>query len=1074
MIHRPTRVNPDLDDRLIQPNEAKSSYNIRFTTGTDQDNYSGGSKINDLILVPYSQPTGFNRSVGVKMDWQNRVLIRADWNSNGFHRFIRISETSVDVIVEGSWLGFDINKDVSIDVVGGLLFWTNVPNMQPMMLNISEAIAGKYPSIYLEWIYTQIKAQPIFPLIVTPNYLYNDTTFSIESVITQNSLTGGGRIKTKTGYQYAYYNVFNNNEESRIGAISDINFATENIDIEIPPFLIQSFYSYINIVKQIVFVFREGNTGVWRLLKRVNNVLGFTGKISIPDIFDIPKIAITSDITNARFDSVPLLSSTNKIATSRIFHANYLIDYPKIESLSLSLTVERFNNSYNPPPIDFTGDQNIISTFPSANEYDIGLEAVDFWGRTISVINPQRVNIRLPLVLSKVVASDNNPITVNKSVFDDDLTYNRLAVKYTISGAIPDWVASLRITMTSSQKFISLMKTVATVYLWYTDKDGIDQLIFTSFYGKDAKGPTATIYNTNYTEVFYLKGCAIVLNGGEPFLVSSGKDYYAKIYVDYDGTSATESIVPDFYKIDKQVNNILYISDNVNYNLQPSSFSPGCIKAAVDNTSNQNIANKLQKIESYNPLFYQVELCTSKGGSDVIYYDTNVNYSQAEYRNQISINGNASGYLYGDSYICYVNKFYNGTSQSVKLYWPGIPGSYNQNVIASVFQIDRFPYLAYFISMSPSDNFIQNWDATRGQENTVNDSQRQAKLENWIIPSDPIILGSEINGLNRFNSIDAQPMPAENGAIVDLLITNSTQTDPGVMIAMSKLSHQSIYLNATQFTNTDGTGNISGSTNVLGTNRPLIGKFGIERIKNSIVTPDGIVYFYSPVVNDLIRYAENGLVRLGQTFSFANTLRQDFGTETDVFVNFDQITNEVILIAKDKSAYIFFDPRGGEKSFQGFRDYFKGTLTPELGANFGTSVYYFVEGEIWKTDNQSVNNSFFGTLKDPSLEIVSNVEPTSLKRWNSYNIFGPKPVITQLNSGGGEIPPVQSEIRQGWWIDRKNNYTAAIRMDENSVGGILNGKVMESRILITNFTFNPTDFDKLNYIEVKATRSPTQ
>ncbi|MDD1475178.1 hypothetical protein MEO41_28515, partial [Dolichospermum sp. ST_sed4] len=125
--------------------------------------------------------------------------------------------------------------------------------------------------------------------------------------------------------------------------------------------------------------------------------------------------------------------------TSRIFHANYLIDYPKIESLSLSLSVERFNNSYNTPPIDFTGDQNIISTFPSANEYDIGLEAVDFWGRTISVINPQRVNIRLPLVLSKVVASDNNPITVNKSVFDDDLTYNRLAVKYTISGAIPDW-----------------------------------------------------------------------------------------------------------------------------------------------------------------------------------------------------------------------------------------------------------------------------------------------------------------------------------------------------------------------------------------------------------------------------------------------------------------------------------------------------------------------------------------------------------------------------------------------------------------------------------------------------------
>jgi hypothetical protein len=1057
-------VNPDLDDRLIKPNEAKSSYNIRFTTGTDQDNYSGGSKINDLILVPYSQPSGFNRSVGVKMDWQNRVLIRADWNSNGFHRFIRISETSVDVIVEGSWLGFDINKDVSIDVVGGLLFWTNVPNMQPMTLDIARSIAGQYPVVFKESNYTLIKRQPGLNLIMGANGVLNINMGLEEASVDYQNIFG-----TDNGTQFGYYYQYINGYESRISPVGPVTWFQTNVIIEIPNQEFQEYLASNSLVEYVVFVYRKSNISPWYNLKRIKNIPSSYTVINgvssfryvVPNILTMPLQGVSSNITNAETDEVPLFASCLRIAADRLMLGCITQGYDNWDQLSLALTptlnpiiVTTTQIPLNPPPPRGSAFTTITVETTNGNSrtfmfgyYNVGIEILDQFGRKIGVLNSQTILIPKPIITQTQVADRTGqtpfPAYVPPSTFaeDKDSIYK---IDYQVSGNFPSWAKYYRVVYSKNLNLTSFTKTVAKIYYWATSGNE-DFLSINARTGKDGNG-----------KAYSARGYAVELTSGEPFLFDANSEQYVEIAPEYfvkrRSGDVAQKVTYARHKIVKQVNNILYVESG-GVNLIPAAFKGG----------NGN------DINNWGLLYYQVFLCTpTKSFSEIYYQSTAIDLTS----------GPLTGSIYGD---CYINKWKktNGGSQ-VDLLYVVVTGSSTGSTSGSgtlakaTYNTNDISINGYGLSMNPVNIYSQVWDSDIGQVNVVNDLQRQAIQENFIIPSDPIILGSQINGLNKFNSIDAQPMPAENGAIVDLITTNSTQTDPGVMIAMSKLSHQSIYLNATQFTNTDGSGNISGSTNVLGTNRPLIGKFGIERIKNSMVTPDGIVYFYSPLVKDLIRYAENGLVRLGQTFSFANTLRQDFGTETNVFVNFDQITNEVILIAKDKKAYIFFDPRGGEKSFQGFRDYFKGTLTPELGANFGTSVYYFVEGEIWKTDNQSVNNSFFGTLKDPSLEIVSNVEPTSLKRWNSYNIFGPKPVTTQLNSGGGEIPPIQSEIRQGWWIDRKNNYTAAIRMDENSVGGILNGKVMESRILITNFTFNPTDFDKLNYIEVKATRSPTQ
>lgn len=53
-------------------------------------------------------------------------------------------------------------------------------------------------------------------------------------------------------------------------------------------------------------------------------------------------------------------------------------------------------------------------------------------------------------------------------------------------------------------------------------------------------------------------------------------------------------------------------------------------------------------------------------------------------------------------------------------------------------------------------------------------------------------------------------------------------------------------------------------------------------------------------------------------------------------------------------------------------------------------------------------------------------------------------------------------------MDRKWNYDAGIRTSIDGDGEVLNGKPMESRILISTFAWDADTFVKLNYIEVKS------
>jgi len=1049
-IHRITQCAPDLDENNLKPNQARSATNLNFSQGTAESNYSGGSLVNDLELVPYTPPSGDNRTIGKLENNERKIVIRADWNSNGFHRFIRFDRNGATVITEGAWLGFVLGKDVSITTIGGLLYWTNVPGKQPSMLNIEKAIAtyqGRtdvpvYPPFVQDWMYTQIKRPSglfLEMIVADQNLLFDLKSLSVDYLNTGSNPFGLQLVNSQVPDQFATYYIYDNFEDTRISPITPAQWVDVGLTLRVPLLESETYLRNLSLVSFVVFIWRRGNSGPWYVAKRVPNIpssytnIGgsFYLQYTIPNTKLLPQVPVPSNITNADFDSTPTRSGANTIADSRLFHANYTRDYPNWTGLTLSLTKRKAVSNINN-----------YRTFKEDGRYNVGIGVYDEDKRKIGVVNSRQIQFDpATYPVRQFTSIGGQPPTSNyPTPYNGDLN-NTWWLDFVVGGIFPSWCKYWSLEYSKALNYTYFNKTTSKLYYWYT-KNGVD---FFAAYG--------AAFNNNFGAATSLKGYtfrgyAFELTSGEPFLFNEAEQQYLRVFPQYWApiglTPATNFDRMAEYKIAKMAANLVFIETP-----NMSIYIPSFFKGGFD----------LNDPANWIPIYYQIELLSRpKSDSEFIWQSTSLN----------PVGIGLTGTVYGD---CYINEFkkLNSGSQAEVL---NIKGTGPGVAIVETPETIRWEtvdqYLTGFsISMNPTNIYAQNWDSDIGQPNAVNEDQMQTTLENWITWTDTIILGSQVNGLSKFNSIDSAPMPATNGAIVDLKLTNASLVDPGVMIAFAKLSHESIYLGATQFTQSDGNTTISGTTGVVGTHRPLQGQFGVDRIKNIQSTPFGTIYYYSNVINDLIRYSGNEQKRIGFEFGFSNTLREEVGFETDVFINFNQITEEVILVPFQKRAYIFSDPREKEKSFQGFREYIANDdTTPEWGASLSVDVFYFLNGQIWRT-NSNLGNTFFGEVKNPRITVLENELQAQSKAWAGVEVFGPVPLKTRgYNSDGQEC-----ELISGNYIPRLASFDAAFQMDKNSNGGQMAGNPLQSRLLLVDFEWDAATFTKLDYIKINSNLS---
>ena len=1218
MIHRIDRVNPDVDDRVIKPNEARMATNLRFGASTEDTNLSGGTLVLGNKEVNFTPPSGVNKVVGVYADLETNCVFFAMYNDQGRHGLYRINgatnvvDTILGVDVLGNNNGVLLNfqpadtYNVSIAVIQGLLYWTDNVN-EPGVINIEKGIRtmkGQAGDVYT-WPdkavnYSQAKRPPAAILDIyrveqqqNLSYLIKNTLYSYQAIQrnwTNDEDPGGAKVAAwnsnfvnTEGVQFSYYYVYDNNEESKLAPWSEPIFWKKNIVIQVPqsevtnylaqitPQTIGNLYN-ITTIKKVVFVYRVGVDGVACTVESVNNLgsnyysartlpayggnISYTPsqsptfntvdfnttavslQVAIQNTTTLLRTPVSTDLTEQRFDSVPLKSVTNTIAQNRLNHGNYILDRNTWDGLRLELSIVP-NNSGN--TLNF-GSNALTGLCRPGGTYEVGIELLDEYGRPIGVIANQEITIpqmrirsnpykfyRAGYLLSGADCGPRPLPDFYSNNYSDFLSsYNNFyKVSYKVTGTLPPWAASFRVVSSGDKQASFFHRGLNSIYYWYQSADGINIPVIYQFLAGKANftdrpitlfrplpdtivqwgGGPESVAMPKSAQTAAFKGYAIT-KGSIPITYNEGDELYIKIgpqvFPFYTGNTydsflaanpPSQAVVAQEYKVVGEENGLWFI-ESTNTDLYPTVPDPGWL-----NPENQNLIfsrastlywwDVFPASDIFSPVYYDIEVYSKRTAEEVVFYQNNSIIPAS------SFNGLHTGTVNGD---CYASTFVSTitpqgtqkvgiiayitgdiTTAENQIFNKAIPPS-NAWYVTRTVQFNSLVNIpGIFYSMNPASPQAENWTWQKGQPAIVNENQREVRIDNGIIFSSPLVQGTQINGLNQFNSLDFRLSPVENGPISSLVVTNATQKEPGVMLAIGANGVSSFYYDAIQLTNVDGTDNVATTTSYLASQRPLLGQYGTTRPMSITKTPLGTVYWWSDVVNDLIRYTNAGLERLGMTFSFANYLRRTYNDNPLLITWYDQVTDEILLLGKLRETAVFSERY---KTFQGERSYNNGFgKYPERGIGLAAKQFLFLEGKIWVTDvdlvglNAPDDNFIFGEYKDPVLNIVTNESPANVKRWNQIKVFGSRPNSVELQAPDeteGVSGILESYIDVGNWIKRKGDWEVAIRRAANTPGGILAGKLMESRIIYSKFAFGAQGFQKLNFIEVKSNVSIVQ
>ncbi|GAB3024399.1 hypothetical protein GCM10027051_31300 [Niabella terrae] len=207
--------------------------------------------------------------------------------------------------------------------------------------------------------------------------------------------------------------------------------------------------------------------------------------------------------------------------------------------------------------------------------------------------------------------------------------------------------------------------------------------------------------------------------------------------------------------------------------------------------------------------------------------------------------------------------FYYETGQMYKIIDPGaVTRTYSAmegKFLPDGFILDRTTgsgaYRGY--AMSPNDLFWKKWVTHRSRVNAVIETGQTSK-PNEIAYSDVYLEGATVNGLSRFHALNFKMLPEELGRIRSLTLTSRAQKEGSVMLAIGDVSTASVYMGEVELMDGQGDAFVAKSQQVIGTINVLRGEYGTVN-PESVVVFDGAVFWFDSVRKAFIRYNTNGL-----------------------------------------------------------------------------------------------------------------------------------------------------------------------------------------------------------------------
>lgn len=160
---------------------------------------------------------------------------------------------------------------------------------------------------------------------------------------------------------------------------------------------------------------------------------------------------------------------------------------------------------------------------------------------------------------------------------------------------------------------------------------------------------------------------------------------------------------------------------------------------------------------------------------------------------------------------------------------------------------------SYFEAMNYSDDNFSVWVKPGGKsliKSTSDDIQSTKRSSiRW---SQQYVLESNINGLNVFNALDEQNLPAENGTGVILAEKGK------VLSAIFETETVSLYIGEGFVNTTDGNQFLAKTESVIGDDNKLLGGHGTT-VPASLVSRNGKIYFLDTRKGVVVRNSQDGL-----------------------------------------------------------------------------------------------------------------------------------------------------------------------------------------------------------------------
>ena len=300
----------------------------------------------------------------------------------------------------------------------------------------------------------------------------------------------------------------------------------------------------------------------------------------------------------------------------------------------------------------------------------------------------------------------------------------------------------------------------------------------------------------------------------------------------------------------------------------------------------------------------------------------------------------------------------------------------------------------------PSKEELYTFDYTKissmySKANVYKEMMEQ-KAGNIIGISDNFVANTKINGLNITRTENQYAIESSYGSIQRLITVTQK-----LMLAVLERYTFSLYLGEA-FLRTGAKGELTAKVeHVIGDNRELLGNFGTIN-PESFTVHDGRVYWWDMYRKDIVRYAGDGIIPLGEKFKFKKEMA-DIADQISPYRDrarvistwhplWDMLIVSFLPVRNDEGTIIFTgktiafkepkqDGTGGLITYLSF--------VPEMYAMLPMGIVSFKDGNMYRHEKGSGYNRFYGVYEESIMKVVANEHPELDKIWtnialNSY------------------------------------------------------------------------------------------